>query len=675
MPVVQTIKDRCKRCYSCVRICPAKAIRVSEGQAEVIRERCIGCGSCVRVCSQNAKRIENGIDGTERLLSAMDPVYAILAPSFPAAFSDIKPGQIIAAIYQLGFAQVTEVALGADLISKKYKDLVDNDIMPIIISTPCPAVVEYIQKYRPELTLFLAPIVSPMIATGRVIKQKLNPKAKVVFIGPCIAKKKEKVDPNVAGIIDEVLTFVELKAMLDAHNIDPQRLPEREFAEPQAQLGRIFPISGGLLRTAALNNDILANDVILTEGNDRCIEVIDKMVEGTVEARFLDILFCNGCINGPQLGVQDSVYHSKNVVANYVRQELAHNGGETTADSLAAFADLELNRKFARETLDLAIPVEEEIKKILALTEKYQPEDELNCGACGYSTCREKAIAVTQGLAEVEMCFPYLVNRLEKMNQDLMEAQEGLIRSARLASMGELASSVAHEINNPLAGSLVYIRLMLKKLEQNKVEKEEMQKFTGYMKTMDVEIARCSEIVKNLLEFARPTHPMINKVSLQELVEKSLFLVKHQIGLQNIEIFQTYEPGLPEIEIDMKQIQQVLLNMFINSAQAMPNGGELRISGRADKKNFVLLEVTDTGCGIAKEHLHRIFDPFFTTKLDKKGTGLGLSVASNIIYNHGGAIEVKSYVGVGTTFIIKLPTKFPADRLQWQQNGVKIPLD
>ena len=219
MPVIETIMDKCKRCYSCIRNCPAKAIRIEHGQAMVMQERCIGCGRCVRVCAQKAKRIESGIENTIQLLREDKNTFAILAPSFPAAFPDVKPNQVVAALRALGFAGVVPVAVGADLVAGEYAELAAKRAMTTIITTPCPAVVNFIEKYHPSLLLLLAPVVSPMIATGRLIKSSLNPHAKIVFIGPCIAKKKEKADPKVAGVIDEVLTYTELKQLFEVSDV------------------------------------------------------------------------------------------------------------------------------------------------------------------------------------------------------------------------------------------------------------------------------------------------------------------------------------------------------------------------------------------------------------------------------------------------------------------------
>jgi len=227
--------------------------------------------------------------------------------------------------------------------------------------------------------------------------------------------------------------------------------------------------------------------------------------------------------------------------------------------------------------------------------------------------------------------------------------------TAKLASMGELAAGVAHEINNPLTGVLTYLKLMEKKFSDDAIDSADLYKLRKYVKTMETETSRCSEIVKNLLEFARPTESVRELTNLEEIIKKTLSLIKHQIQLQNIEIIQEYQPSLPKIMADYKQIEQVFLNLFINSAQAMPEGGKLSIKINTENNKNIVTYITDSGCGIPKEDINKIFDPFFTTKQDKKGTGLGLSVAYGIIQRHNGSIDVKSKVGKGTTFIIKFP--------------------
>ena len=654
MYVVETIKDRCKRCYSCIRNCPVKAIRIEQGQALVIQERCICCGNCVRVCSQNAKKIKDETGIVFDLLSEPESSYAILAPSFPAAFHPTDPERVIGSLKKLGFKHVIPVALGADLIAREYARLAGEN-RGTIITTPCPAVVGVVEKYYPDLFDYLAPIVSPMIATGRYIRQERDKAAKIVFIGPCIAKKKERNDSKVSAVIDAVLTFSELMEMLSARQIDPDSCPPDSFGTPIPHMGGIFPISGGLLKTTHLKQDIFCNDVIVTEGPDRVLNLFDRLAETPDSRYFLDLLFCEGCINGPAMNDGLSLFKRRDVVTRYVNRRIEARSHEDEERIERYAQTVPLRRSFTNEAIVQEMPSEQDIKKIYAQINKFKSEDELNCGACGYPTCREKAIAVFHGRAEVEMCLPYLVEKLQRMNSELVEAQERLVRSAQLASMGELAAGIAHEINNPLTGVLTYLKLMQRIMDSGAHLKSKAKNFHRYLETMDEETTRVSEIVKGLLEFARPTEPKTSKVSTRDLISKTLFLIEHQIVLQNIRI-KVDQKGELYILADEKQIQQVLINILINAAQAMPGGGRIDIQSRLNgNEHFVDLMVRDTGCGIARENLDKVFDPFFTTKEEKRGTGLGLSTAYSIVVKHGGDIKVKSQLGRGTQFIIRLP--------------------
>ncbi|RPI97580.1 MAG: histidine kinase, partial [Spirochaetales bacterium] len=223
MGVVATIPEKCKHCYSCVRECPARAIKVIHGQAMVIAELCVACGHCVRLCTQGAKRVEDAVTPVRHLLEAGGSVIACLAPSFPVAFPGVDAGRVISAVRRLGFAEVWEVAFGAELIAREYAKLAREAIHDgrAVISTACPAIVSYVTKYLPDLTDALAPVVSPMVAVARAIKQKFDAGVRVVFIGPCIAKKAEVRDPEVRGIVDAALTFDELSLMLTEAGIDP----------------------------------------------------------------------------------------------------------------------------------------------------------------------------------------------------------------------------------------------------------------------------------------------------------------------------------------------------------------------------------------------------------------------------------------------------------------------
>ncbi|HNT42753.1 MAG TPA: [Fe-Fe] hydrogenase large subunit C-terminal domain-containing protein, partial [Tenuifilaceae bacterium] len=259
--LVYTIKELCRVCYTCVRECPAKAIRIINGQAEVIAERCIGCGNCVKVCSQDAKVYLQTRMEVRDLLQSEDKVAALVAPSFPAEFSEIDDyRKFVGMLRQLGFSYVFEVAFGADLVARRYKELLEDRSGKGYISSDCPAIVTYIRYYHPDLTEYLAPVVSPMIAISRVVRKKLGNGVKLVFIGPCIAKKAETDE------VDEALTFRELRGMLEYAGVTPEAATPSEFDLPRAGRGAIFPVSRGLIQTVRVNEDLVEGNVTVAEG-------------------------------------------------------------------------------------------------------------------------------------------------------------------------------------------------------------------------------------------------------------------------------------------------------------------------------------------------------------------------------------------------------------------------
>jgi signal transduction histidine kinase/NAD-dependent dihydropyrimidine dehydrogenase PreA subunit len=662
MTVVSTIKEKCRRCYTCVRKCPAKAIKVEDGQAKVVAERCIACGSCIKVCPQEAKAIRDSIAPVKDLFWNSPEIIACLAPSFPAAFPQAKPGQIITAVRNLGFTEVMEVAFGADLVAKAHARLAKRNPNKLFISSPCPALVLYIEKYFPSLVDHLAPIVSPMVAMGRVIKRSLRPGAKVVFIGPCIAKKEEIDDPEVAGDVDAVLTFVELDRMFQEAGLILEKLPENAADGPLPRLGRIFPVPGGLLRSAAMKEDICQNRILVTEGKEACTQILEEILEGAVEAKFLDLLFCEGCINGPGFPNDLSAFARKELVASYVQSRLKAEGEGRHKADMRKYSRVSLQRNFRPDDRRLTTPSPDIIREILRRTNKIHPEDELNCGACGYASCQEKASAVYWGLAENEMCLPYLIDQLEEnlsqlaqSHAELRETQQQLIQSEKMASVGQLAAGVAHEINNPLGTILLYSHMILEKLEQKDDRREELD-------TIAKEAARCRDIVRGLLDFARQRKLQVENVNVNKILEEALSLEAAQPSFQKVKVLITLDPSLPPTGGDPVQLKEVFLNILSNAVEAMPEGGAVTVSSRFldGAARQIEVMIRDTGQGIPPENLDKIFMPFYTTKKIGQGTGLGLAIAYGIVKMHRGAIEVKSKVGEGTAFWVKLPASAPA---------------
>jgi PAS domain S-box-containing protein len=266
-------------------------------------------------------------------------------------------------------------------------------------------------------------------------------------------------------------------------------------------------------------------------------------------------------------------------------------------------------------------------------------------------------------------CFPLHDNngRLSGMvglfrDMSELHALKGqLVLSEKLALLGELAAGVAHEINNPISGILNYIRLLLKKVKRDNLEslKPELVK---YLEVMERETAHVGRTVSNLLDFSRRSQPDISMVNLNEVIEKSLLLLGDQLKVRNVTVTKEEPADLPEIMADFGQLQQVMVNLLLNAAQAMTDGGNIKIKTQAEGAHgsecFVVLKVTDDGCGIPEENYTKIFDPFFTTKggQDGVGLGLGLSIVERIVKEHHGRIDVKSKMNEGTTFTVTLPT-------------------
>jgi len=641
MSIVYTDREKCKACYACIRDCPCKAIKVEQGLAQVMKERCITCGNCLKVCVPKAKQVESDIGVVWQLLGQYPPVIAILSSSFPAALLKCTPGQLVTALRKLGFSEVMEDSFGAELVGREYAQLLSKDKGRPVLSSNCPAVVTYIEKYHPSLINNLAPIVSTMIASGRVIKWQYNPEAKVVFIGPCVAKKAESRDEKVAGVIDAVLTFAELKEMFAAKGITPETEGEEEFSGPKPNLGRLFAMSGGLLKVAGLSDDILENEVISAHGRDYVVKILREFAQGDITTRLVNLHFCHGCIDGPVIDNELSGFRRKELVANYAASQA--DPAQTERD-IQEYANIDLNRRFTTRSVGLPTPSEEEVQSVLKQIGKTDPKEQINCGACGYTSCRELAIAVCQDIAEIEMCWPYVLNKLK-------DTQEDLIQAEKLTSLGQMAASIAHEVNNPLAGVLVYTQLLAKKIAGDSLPKE---KALDYLSKMESELTRSSRMIRNLLDFARQSPPSLRAIKPNEVIERALSLVAHSAEMQHIEVLKELSPSLPTVMADFDQLQQVCTNLILNAVQAMPDGGRLTLCTSADNNQFKI-EVQDTGCGISVENMRKLFTPFFTTKGKGKGVGLGLAVGYGIIQRHQGRIEVQSEEGKGATFTIYLP--------------------
>ncbi len=660
--IIYTVKDRCKVCYTCVRECPAKAIKIINGQAEIITERCIACGNCIRVCSRDAKMFAFSIDKVKSLLNSRHKVAAIVAPSIAGEFTDIKDYRhFVGMIKALGFDYVNEVAFGAELIASKYKELLESRPGRPLISTSCPSIVSYVEKHHPQIIDSLVPVVSPMVAIAKVLKEKHGDDLRIVFIGPCIAKKVEAGEKQFEGLIDEVISFVELRRMFAEKNLSEETVEPHDFDPPVAGKGAIFPISGGMLQTVDLEEDFVKGDIIVAEGRHDIIEVLREFEEGYLEAKMFDLLLCNGCINGPGMSHSKQFFYKRKNISNFAKRRNDLIDQDQWQKDLNTYLQLELDRTFSADDQRFPdLPREEDIKDVLRRFGKKEPEDELNCGACGYDTCHEHAVAILQGLAESEMCLPYTIDKLheyilelDKSNNKLASTQDALKQSEKLASMGQLAAGIAHEVNNPLGVVIMYSHILLDEMDPSSPLYRDLK--------MIVEQAdRCKKIVGGLLNFARKSKVKIDKVDMKNLINGGL---KTFVLPENIDLDIRINTRNPAIECDHDQMVQVFSNLFKNAVDAMPDGGKLSIVVN-DTKGVDSLEIriSDTGTGISEKNQQKMFEPFFTTKENGQGTGLGLPIIYGIIKMHHGNITVDSNDdpgrgATGTTFYVVLPRK------------------
>ncbi len=396
-------KSNCVNCYKCIRHCPVKSIRYSTGQAQIVNDECILCGQCFVVCPQNAKEIRNDVAGAVSLLKS-GPVMVSLAPSFVANYPGATIATMEKALKQLGFAGVQETAIGASIVKTEYENIVREGKQEVIISSCCHSVNLLIEKYYPEALPYLATVLSPMQAHCQKMKQE-NPGVKTVFIGPCISKKAEAED--YPGYVDCVLTFEELSDWLKQEQIVVEK-GEDHLDESRA---RLFPTSGGILRSMTCDSPDYTYMVV--DGIDNCIAALDDIKEGRLKKCFIEMSICAGsCIGGPAMERTQRRPISDTIAVD------RYAGKKDYAVEQPATADLIKDHRFIG--LHRQMPGEKEIQDILKKMGKNTPDQELNCGACGYNTCREKAIAVYQGKANINMCLPFLKEKAESFSDTII---------------------------------------------------------------------------------------------------------------------------------------------------------------------------------------------------------------------------------------------------------------
>lgn len=424
MQPIITYKERCRTCYSCVRTCPVKAIKVDGGYAEIIYERCIGCGNCLN-CPQKAKVVVDRMVKTQELLASGEPVVAVLGCSFPAFFHAYTPGQLVAGLKSLGFYEVHEGAYGARMIAPHYAAEIARTVRPLI-STHCPAVVDLIERHYPKLLPNLMPVVSPMVAMGRFIKQTLGSHVKVVYLSTCIAAKFEIHSPEVAHDVDLVLTYAEIEMFFKRRGISPSNLSEAGFDGIDPGHGRMFTLTGGPLRALDIKTGFLDTETVAAEGESHTLEIVRDLAAGRISPRYVDLRFCDGgCVDGPGKNRELTHIYKRNLIIHYTNSTIPYR---TAAHYRGVSLPADLSKGFQDKSIKLPAPKPDDIRKILNATAKFGQGDELNCRACGYATCREHAVAVFQGLADVGMCLPYNLRKMEEDQGILLQKYELMSR-------------------------------------------------------------------------------------------------------------------------------------------------------------------------------------------------------------------------------------------------------
>lgn len=425
MAIIDFKATKCRHCYKCVRNCEVKAIMVKDGRAEILPDNCILCGRCLQICPQSAKTLVSDLSLVKQMLENGEKVVVSIAPSYMGLLKYHTIGQVRAALLQLGFADVRETSEGAALVTEEYAGLLEAGRMENIITTCCPSVNDLIEKYYPQLSKWLAPVVSPMIAHGMMIKQQMGSDVKVVFLGPCIAKKRESQDLRHEGCVDAVLNFNDINRWLQDEDIVIEDCEDIPFVHMDPRVNRLYPVTNGVVNSVlATEKQVDKYRKFYVHGEKNCIDLCRSLMRGEISGCFIEMNMCSGgCIKGPTVNDESiSRFKVKLDMEETIDREPVP--AEETAPVMDAIS---LRKIFLDRSPKDPAPTEEQIQQILAMTGKLRPDDELNCGACGYPTCREKAIAVFQKKAELNMCIPFMYEKSESFANLVMETSPNVV--------------------------------------------------------------------------------------------------------------------------------------------------------------------------------------------------------------------------------------------------------
>lgn len=477
---LQSKENDCKNCYKCIRSCPTKSISFLNNQASIIHLDCILCGNCFNACPQKVKIIRNDINKVKKLICENEKVIVSLAPSFIASYPSCSIKTMKEALLKLGFYDVEETAIGATIVKNKYDEMLKQNTQDIIISSCCHSVNLLIEKHYHECLPYLANVLSPMLAHGKNIKERYND-AKVVFIGPCIAKKDE-VDKDINHYVDAALTFLELDSWLEDNNISIKEDTNKELIEQSK--ARLFPIDGGILKTMKCENK--EYEYLSISGVRNVLDVLESIKQGNIKKCFIELSTCSGsCINGPAKSK-----HSSSLINGYI--DVSKNAGKSDF----VVKDIDISHKYKQDYSLKIIPSESEINKVLKEMGKTSSDKELNCGSCGYKTCKDKAIAILQGKAIKEMCLPFLMEKAANFSSNIVKTTpNGILVLNDSLQIQQINKSMCKLVNIDDASSVIGLNittilnpdLFLDALE-GKVIKDVKQFLVDYNKYVEVSI-------------------------------------------------------------------------------------------------------------------------------------------------------------------------------------------
>jgi len=474
--------EKCRNSYSCVRVCPVNAIEVKPQKAHpnILSDRCIGCGLCYISCTPRAVEFRDSKADVKKLLLSGQKVAALIEPSISSEFDDITDyRKFVAMIRSLGFNYVHEVSFGVDLIASAYAELFSKAEGKYLITANCPSIVKLIEKFHPELVPNLAPLVSPMIATAMVVKELYGPDVSTVQIGPCLDAKDESLIYRSGKLVDGVLTFIELRQLFDEFKIQERLVKLSDFDPPHGNWGALYPLPAGIIQAGGIKRDMVSSHVITASGKEEILEAIndfDKYID-TIQHHF-NLFFCNGCLLGPGMQQHKERFRRRALVRRYAEKRVSKLDKALWQKNMEKWSKLDFSRTFTPDDQRIPDPPEDAILKVLKIIGKDNPNEEINCGACGYLSCRDFASTVAKGLAVPEMCHTYnlrnkqeYIETLRQTNRKFAETKKALKESEELARREkEIAQSASDMMNNmleKLPSGVVIVDNYLKILHSN----------------------------------------------------------------------------------------------------------------------------------------------------------------------------------------------------------------